>query len=154
MQPKVDKVSLIFPVFDEAGNIEELFKRLEQEIFQSDLVKCWELVFVDDGSVDESAQLIEECFENLQRESVSLRLLTFSRNFGHQLAITAGIDASSGTFVAILDADLQDPPEVVLEMLDIALSGYDVVSGSRRARSGETTFKKVSASVFYRLLDT
>ena len=117
---------------------------------ESDVKSC-EVVFVDDGSKDESLAMLKE---QEQRASRGHKILSFSRNFGHQMAITAGIDAAAGDAVVIIDADLQDPPEVVKEMIARWRSGFDVVYGVRRSRAGETFFKKLTAAAFYRILRT
>jgi dolichol-phosphate mannosyltransferase len=107
-----------------------------------------EVVFVDDGSKDQSRPLLEE----LCSKDPRFKLVGLSRNFGHQAAITAGMDYVGGEAVVIMDADLQDPPEVVLEMLARYHEGYDVVYGVRKSRAGETWFKRATAALFYRLL--
>jgi len=97
----------------------------------------FEIVYVDDGSTDSTAELLRD----LQAHDPRIRVVRFSRNFGHQLAITAGLEHSSGDAVVIIDADLQDPPEVILDFLEKWLDGYDVVYGVRTQREGETRFK-------------
>ena len=105
-------------------------------------------MFVDDGSKDSSlAQLRAAADAN-----PSIKVISLSRNFGHQIAITAGIDHAQGDFVSVIDADLQDPPELIYDMYQIARQGADVVYGQRRTRSGETAFKKATAAAFYRVL--
>src|SRR6185436_12547222 len=107
-----------------------------------------EAVFVDDGSKDRSAAMLSELAAGEPRYKV----IGFSRNFGHQIAITAGIDRAEGDAVVVMDADLQDPPEVVQQMLDKVSEGYDVVYGVRKRRQAETIFKRATASLFYRLI--
>jgi polyisoprenyl-phosphate glycosyltransferase len=105
------------------------------------------VVFVDDGSRDASARLLQELAEKEHR----YKLISFGRNFGHQVAITAGMDRAEGEAVVVMDADLQDPPELVREMLARWRQGFDVVYAVRQRRLGETWFKRMSASIFYRL---
>ena len=122
--------------------LQKLRNNLAQEIYV-------ELVFVDDGSKDKSLTHLRD----ISRENPSVKVISFSRNFGHQIAITAGIDLASGDYVAVIDADLQDPPELIADMYRMALTGFDVVYGKRRSRAGETIFKKATAAAFYRLLN-
>ena len=109
-----------------------------------------ELIFVNDGSNDGTASLLNEA----ATQSRCVKIIHFSRNFGHQAALTAGFDHADGDFVCVIDADLQDPPELIPDMLLLALQGYDVVYGKRRNRSGESWFKKTTASLFYKFLTT
>jgi glycosyltransferase involved in cell wall biosynthesis len=138
-------LSVVIPVFNEEETIPELDRRLRA--FLSDLGVSWEVVFVDDGSRDESARMLQALAEQEPRYKV----ISFGRNFGHQIAITAGMDRAEGEAVVVMDADLQDPPEVVREMLVRWREGFDVVYAVRQRRLGETWFKRVSASLFYRL---
>lgn len=137
---------MVLPVFNEEAVIDELGRRLVA--FLSEVGVPWEVVFVDDGSSDQSALLLKHLCQTDSR----FKLVGLSRNFGHQLAITAGMDYCSGEAVVVMDADLQDPPEVVAEMLDRYRDGFDVVYGVRKRRHGETMFKRATASVYYRLL--
>jgi len=141
-------VSVVVPVYNEAEVIGEMYRRLTHVASNlSDLE--YELVVVDDGSRDQSyAALVA-----LARNDPRLRVLKLSRNFGHQTAITAGIDVARGDAVVIIDADLQDPPEVIPEMVQRWREGFDVVYGVRAKRAGETMMKLATASVFYRMLD-
>jgi dolichol-phosphate mannosyltransferase len=109
----------------------------------------YEIILVNDGSGDGTLELAK----NLCRSDQRLKLLSFSRNFGHQVAITAGMDFACGQAVVVIDADLQDPPDVILQMIAKWRDGYDVVYGRRLQRNGETFFKKATAKVFYRLLN-
>jgi glycosyltransferase involved in cell wall biosynthesis len=138
-------LSLVLPIFNEEEVIPELHRRLQE--FLTTLRIDTEVVFVDDGSRDGSLELLRR----LCADDPRYRVLSFARNFGHQAAITAGIDHAQGDAVAIMDADLQDPPEVVLEMIDKWREGYDVVYGVRRKRAGESLFKRLTARWFYRL---
>ncbi|MDH5630893.1 MAG: glycosyltransferase family 2 protein [Gammaproteobacteria bacterium] len=141
-------LTVIIPVFNEEECIQETIKRLEvvRECMH-DKAEL-EFLFVDDGSQDRSWQILSE----LTIDSKHMKAVSFARNFGHQIAVSAGIDMASGDYVAIMDADLQDPPEVLQEMLALAMDGYDVVYGIRRSRNGDTLFKKKSAELFYRAM--
>ena len=139
-------LSLIIPMFNEEEIIEELDRRLKQ--FLAELDESWEVVFINDGSKDRTLEMLKA----LATEEPRYKILSFSRNFGHQAAITAGMDRAEGDAVVIMDADLQDPPEVVREMLERWREGYDVVYGQRGRRLGESIFKKVTAAGFYRVL--
>jgi dolichol-phosphate mannosyltransferase len=145
MDPARPTLSVVIPVYNEEETIPELDRRLRA--FLGELGETWEVVFVDDGSRDGSAKLLEALAEKEPR----YRLISFGRNFGHQIAITAGMDRAEGEAVVVMDADLQDPPEVVREMLARWRQGYDVVYAVRRRRLGETWFKRLSALLFYRL---
>ncbi|HEY3541208.1 MAG TPA: glycosyltransferase family 2 protein [Gaiellaceae bacterium] len=137
--------SLVIPVYNEEESLPELRTRLAALLDQLD--GPGEVVFVDDGSRDTSfAQIEAICHDDSRFKCVRL-----SRNFGHQIAITAGLDAASGDAVVIMDADLQDPPEVVLEMAARWRQGYEVVYAVRSERAGETKFKQMTAAMFYRL---
>jgi polyisoprenyl-phosphate glycosyltransferase len=139
-------LSIVLPVYNEEAVIPELLRRLE--LFLNGVGVGWEVVFVDDGSSDASPALIEHACEREPR----YRLISLSRNFGHQVAITAGMDHAAGDAVVVMDADLQDPPEVVGEMLARYRAGYDVVHGVRRTRAGETLFKRATAALWYRMM--
>jgi len=141
-------VSIVIPCYNEGAVIAETKERL--------LAMCdkgkgidFELIFVDDGSRD----LTRELLRGFAEEDSRIRVIGFARNFGHQIAVTAGLDAAQGDAVVIIDADLQDPPEVVLEMIVKWREGYDVVYGTRTERPGESAFKLLSARSFYRILN-
>ena len=140
-------VSVVVPVYNEAEVIGEMYRRLTHVAAAlPDL--DYELVVVDDGSRDESyASLL-----SIARTDSRLRILKLSRNFGHQTAITAGIDVARGDAIVVIDADLQDPPEIIPEMIARWGEGFDVVYGVRAKRAGETMMKLATASVFYRML--
>jgi dolichol-phosphate mannosyltransferase len=138
-------VSLVLPIYNEEPVIPELSKRLTALLSQIELEV--EVVFVNDGSRDRSFEMLRD----LAEENPSYRVLSFSRNFGHQAAITAGVDYATGAAVVVMDADLQDPPEVVLEMVARWQEGYDVVYARRRSREGESWFKLLTAKWFYRM---
>lgn len=140
------RYSIVIPVFNEEEVITETYKRLKQVMDRTG--ETYELLFVNDGSRDRSAELIH-LFAEMDG---TVKLINFSRNFGHQIAITAGMDYASGDAVVVIDADLQDPPELILEMIRQWREGYDVVYAKRIQRMGETRFKKWTASLFYRIL--
>ena len=138
--------SIIAPIYNEIENIPELYCRVT-EVMQS-AHEPWELILVDDGSTDGSTEKIRE----LAKADKHVRPVIFARNFGHQVAITAGWDYARGEAVVIIDADLQDPPEVILQLAEKWREGYEVVYAVRAEREGETWFKKFTASLFYRLI--
>jgi dolichol-phosphate mannosyltransferase len=138
-------LSLVLPVFNEQEVIPELHRRLGD--FLGKLGLDAEVVFVDDGSKDRSLEMLRE----LATSEPRYKVLSLSRNFGHQTAITAGLDWARGQAVVVMDADLQDPPEVVLELVRAWREGFDVVYGKRRSREGETFFKLLTAKAFYRV---
>jgi dolichol-phosphate mannosyltransferase len=140
------RYSIVIPIFNESEVIPELILRLDELIVRLD--GPVEILLVDDGSRDDSASLLREKMQKDPR----YRLLRMSRNFGHQLAITAGLDHASGDAVIVMDADLQDPPDVVLAMIDKWKEGWEIVSGKRVGRDNETLFKRISAYLFYRML--
>jgi len=138
--------SVVVPIWNEEAVIPELYRRVA-EILDS-LAQPWELICVNDGSEDHSLEILID----LRNRDDRVKILDFSRNFGHQIAITAGTDFAEGEAVIVIDADLQDPPELILEMADKWRSGYDVVFAVRTKREGETWFKLWTARLFYRLL--
>ncbi|MBQ9915115.1 MAG: glycosyltransferase family 2 protein, partial [Clostridia bacterium] len=140
------RYSVVVPVFNEELVVAESYKRLTKVMESTG--ESYELIFVNDGSRDKTEAMVTEICEHDKR----VKLLNFSRNFGHQTAITAGMDHASGQAVVVIDADLQDPPEVILEMIAKWKEGYDVVYGQRISRKGESFFKKFTAKAFYRLL--
>jgi glycosyltransferase involved in cell wall biosynthesis len=143
-------LSLVLPIFNEEEIIPELDRRLRAFLADvgSGVGDSWEVIFVNDGSKDKSLSMLRA----LAASEPRYKLLSFSRNFGHQRAITAGLDRANGAAVVVMDADLQDPPEVVREMVARWREGYDVVYGVRSRRHGETAFKKFTAAAYYRLL--
>jgi glycosyltransferase involved in cell wall biosynthesis len=140
------KYSIIIPVFNEEENIQKLFERLLQVV--SGLSSDFELIFINDGSKDNTLQLVKDLAANEPK----VKYINLSRNFGHQIAVSAGLDACLGQRVVIIDADLQDPPELVLEMDQKMNEGYHVVFARRRKRKGESLAKLLTARLFYRLL--
>jgi len=140
------ELSVVVPAYNEEASIVALYERLVACL--TPVVAGLEILFVDDGSVDATWARIAE----LAARDPRVRGLRFARNFGHQAALTAGVDAVRGRAVAIIDADLQDPPEVIVEMVERWREGYEVVYGQRQEREGETAFKRATAALFYRLL--
>ena len=141
-------LSVVVPCFDEEAVIGETHRRLVATL-QSVPELDFELVYVDDGSRDATLNLL--C--DLQRADARVRVLALSRSFGHEIAMTAGLQCAAGDAVVLIDADLQDPPEVIPEMLERWRQGADVAYGLRTERDGETRFKRWTAGVFYRLLN-
>jgi polyisoprenyl-phosphate glycosyltransferase len=137
--------SFVIPIYNEEESLPELERRLTELFARMDGPS--EVVLVDDGSADRSWQLIAELVEREPR----FKAIGFSRNFGHQVAITAGMDHAAGDAVIVMDADLQDPPEVVLELAARWREGFDVVYAVRQERTGETFFKEYTAKAFYRI---
>ena len=138
--------SIIAPIYNEIDNLPELYRRVREVMDASG--QPWELILVDDGSTDGSTERIRE----LAKADKNVRPVIFARNFGHQPAITAGWDYARGDAVIIIDADLQDPPEVILDLAAKWREGYEVVYAVRAEREGETWFKKFTAAMFYRLI--
>lgn len=143
MQPMY---SIIAPIYNEVGNIEELYRRIKNTM--QTIGEDWELVMVDDGSTDGSTEKIRE----LAQKDKHVRPVIFARNFGHQLAVTAGLDYARGQAVVMIDSDLQDPPEVIADLIAKWKEGYEVVYAVRAEREGETWFKLFTASLFYRMI--
>ncbi|MFH1454414.1 MAG: glycosyltransferase family 2 protein [Armatimonadota bacterium] len=140
------KYSVVIPVFNEEESIDKTYDRLKKVM--DSVNEPYELIFVNDGSKDKSAELIKK----LCSVDNNVKLMDFSRNFGHQVAITAGMAESTGDAVVVIDADLQDPPEVIPEMIEKWKEGYEVVYGKRTRRKGESFFKRITASLFYRII--
>ena len=145
MSDQRPEYSIVLPVFNEEETLPELVRRLEDLLSRLDGPA--EVILVDDGSSDRSYVLMLAARDADER----FKVLRLSRNFGHQIAITAGIDVAAGNAVIVMDADLQDPPEVVVEMTARWREGYDVVYGVREERAGDSRFKKATASGFYRV---
>jgi len=140
------KYSIVAPVYNEEETIREFYKRL---ISVMDSIKeSYEIIFVNDGSKDRSLEIMKEFHSQDKR----VKIIDFSRNFGHQIAITAGMDYALGNTVVIIDADLQDPPEVIPRFIEKWKEGFEVVYGIRESREGEGVFKKLTAKIFYRIL--
>jgi len=138
--------TIIAPIYNEIDNLQVLYTRVSEVMEKTG--ESWEFVMVDDGSSDGSTELILE-FKAQDKKVVPV---IFARNFGHQIAVTAGLDHSSGDAVIIIDADLQDPPEVILELIQKWKEGFEVVYAVRSKREGESWFKLFTAAAFYRII--
>lgn len=141
------ELSIIIPIYNEEGNIDKLFSRLNQVIQKLNLNEV-EYIFINDGSKDRSLDLIK----GLAKRESSVKYINLSRNFGHQIAVSAGLDNSKGDAVVIIDADLQDPPELIEDLYKKLRDGNEVVYAKRRSRQGEGAMKKFTAKLFYRIL--
>jgi polyisoprenyl-phosphate glycosyltransferase len=139
-------LSVIIPIYNEEQNIPVLYERMKHVM--ENLGLTYEFLFINDGSRDRSMQLIRE----LAKKDDAVHFINFSRNFGHQIAVTAGLDACKGEQVVIIDADLQDPPELIAEMRAKMEEGYEVVYARRNKRKGENFMKRWTAKMFYRTL--
>ncbi|MCD9025987.1 glycosyltransferase family 2 protein [Cohnella silvisoli] len=139
-------LSVVVPMYNEEEVIEVTYRRLKTVL--DTIGETYEIVFVNDGSRDKTSNIVR----GMCAADHNVKLVEFSRNFGHQIAVTAGMDHSSGRTVVLIDADLQDPPELIVDMVARWREGYDVVYGKRIERKGESWFKKMTAAMFYRLL--
>lgn len=140
------RYSIIAPIYNEEGNIDLLYERIAHVMDSTG--EPWELILVNDGSRDRSPEMMDD----YARRDPRVRVIHFARNFGHQTAVTAGIDYATGEAIVLIDADLQDPPELILEMIDRWKAGYHVVYAVREKRVGESWFKLFTAKLFYRLI--
>ncbi len=140
------KISVIIPIYNESANIKKLVERLNN-VF-SHINSSTEYIFINDGSKDNSIEIIK----GLAASDDKIKYINFSRNFGHQIAVTAGLDKAIGDRIVIIDADLQDPPELIIDMNNKMDEGYEVVYAKRKARKGESWLKKFTAKMFYRIL--
>jgi glycosyltransferase involved in cell wall biosynthesis len=147
MAEQAVKYTIAVPVFNEIDSLPELYHRITAVM--NDLGEPWELILIDDGSTDGSREWIE----SKAVEDQHVRPVIFARNFGHQIGVTAGLDFSRGQAVVIMDADLQDPPEVIPDLVERWQQGYEVVYAIRAEREGETFFKRLTAALFYRLIN-
>jgi len=137
-------ITVIIPTFYEEEVIDQTYKRLTEVMSAYN----YELIFVDDGSTDKTVEMLKE----MAKKDSNVRMISFSKNFGHQAGITCGLKYAKGDAVVIIDSDLQDPPEVIPKMIDLWQKGNDVVYGKRIQRKGESFFKRITAKVFYRVL--
>jgi glycosyltransferase involved in cell wall biosynthesis len=137
-------LSIVIPVLNEAETLPPLLARLREALRSI----RWEVIFIDDGSTDATPSVLERA----AIEDPRVRMLRFSRNFGHQAAVTAGLDFANGDAVVVMDADLQDPPELLPRMVELFEQGYEIVSPQRISRESETIFKQWTAKLFYRLI--
>ncbi|HII4515512.1 MAG: glycosyltransferase family 2 protein [Clostridium perfringens] len=142
-------ISVIVPMYYEELVAKECYERLK-DVLVKIVEMDYEIVFVNDGSKDKTIDILREIASN----DKNVKVIDFARNFGHQVAVTAGLFNCKGDAVVIIDADLQDPPELILEMIDKWKQGYDVVYGKRKKRNGESKFKLITAKYFYRFLAT
>ncbi|MCF8463931.1 MAG: glycosyltransferase family 2 protein [Flavobacteriales bacterium] len=142
------EVSVVIPIYNEEKNIPTLYGRLST-VFAGLNLRSFEFVFVNDGSTDDSMKLLKQ----LSIEHKHVAFVDLSRNFGHQIAVTAGLDYCKGDRIIIIDADLQDPPELIADLLSKMNEGYDVVYAKRKVRKGEGFMKRQTAKWFYRILD-
>ncbi|HEY3676327.1 MAG TPA: glycosyltransferase family 2 protein [Candidatus Tumulicola sp.] len=141
-------LSIVVPMYNEAGNVPTLLERIVANVEAIEGSPSYEIVVVDDGSTDRTADAVRE--ELARRRNVML--VRLSRNFGHQLAATAGIELASGDAVILMDGDLQDPPELIGQFVERWRAGYDVVYAIRKSRKGESSFKLFTANLFYRTI--
>lgn len=139
--------SVVGPVYDEVETLRDFYDRVRAAM--EAIGEPWELVLVDDGSTDGTSEIIRD----LAFDDIRVRPVLFSRNFGHQIAVTAGLDFSRGQAVVIIDTDLQDPPELISELAEKWRAGYEVVYAVRTEREGENWFKRATASAFYRVIN-
>ena len=140
-------ISIVVPMYCEKDVARECHRRLTQVMVENNI--HYEIIFVNDGSTDNTLEILKDIASKDKR----VKIVGFARNFGHQIAVTAGIDKANGDAVVVIDADLQDPPEVIPEMIRLWNEGYQVVYGQRKERKGETWFKLVTAKYFYRFLN-
>jgi glycosyltransferase involved in cell wall biosynthesis len=140
------RYSIVAPIYNEEGNIQQLYDEICEVMDQTG--ESWELVTVNDGSSDKSYALLSE----LATQDDRVKVVSFARNFGHQIAVTAGLHYTSGDAVVMIDADLQDPPKLILEMIEKWKQGFEVVYAVRTERKGESWFKQVTAKAFYRII--
>ena len=142
------KISLIIPMYYEELVAEECYKRVNNVLSNMKEYEH-EIVFINDGSKDKTLEILEKIAEN----DDNVKVISFSRNFGHQAAVTAGLKIASGDAVVVIDADLQDPPELIPEMVKLWEEGNEVIYGKRKKRAGESTFKLMTAKMFYKTLN-
>lgn len=143
------KLSVIVPMYYEEEVAEECYKRLKKVLEGLSKKYEYEIVFINDGSKDKTLNILE----NIAKKNKNVKIISFSRNFGHQCAVTAGLKYITGDAIVIIDADLQDPPELIPEMLKLWEDGNDVIYGKRKSRAGESRFKLLTASMFYKTLN-
>jgi len=143
-------ISVVVPVYCEDLIMDEFYNRITRVFEEIKLTYAYEVIFVNDGSTDRTLEILKR----ISSADNHIKIIDFSRNFGHQIATTAGIDHASGDAVILIDGDLQDPPEVILQMIEKWEEGYGVVHGVRTKRKGESLFKLVTAKIFYRLINS
>ena len=140
-------ISIVAPIFNEEDNIVEFYQRCKKTLLN--VSEKWEIIFVDDGSSDKSLGILIE----LNRKDPNVKIIKLSRNFGKELALTSGLDLASGEVIVPIDSDLQDPPELIIDMIELWKKGYDVVLAVRSHRKNETWLKKTTATLFYKLIE-
>ncbi len=142
------KVSIVIPMYYEEKVVDECYKRIKEVLVKLDNYEH-EIIFINDGSKDKTLEILEE----IAKKDENVKVISFSRNFGHQAAVTAGLKEVTGDVVVIIDADLQDPPELIPDMLKLWEEGNEVVYGKRKKRDGESIFKLMTAKMFYKTLN-
>lgn len=142
------KVSVVIPMYYEEEVAEECYKRVSKTLKELKEYE-YEIIFVNDGSQDKTLKILEE----IARKDSNVKVISFSRNFGHQVAVTAGIKEVTGDAIVIMDADLQDPPELIPDMLKYWEQGNEIIYGTRKTRKGESAFKLLTAKMFYKTLN-
>ncbi len=142
------KISVIVPMYFEEAVVSECYSRLKEVLINLKKYE-YEIIFVDDGSRDQTLTILEK----IALANKNVKIISFSRNFGHQAAVGAGLRYSTGDAVIIIDADLQDPPELIPQMIELWENGNDVIYAKRKSREGETKFKLFTAKMFYRILN-
>lgn len=143
------RISVVVPMYYEEQVANECYKRLKNTLENIDNFQ-YEIIFINDGSKDKTLEILE----NIAKNDENVKIISFSRNFGHQAAVTAGLKFVTGDVAIIIDADLQDPPELIPEMINLWEQGNDIVYGKRKAREGESIFKLMSAKMFYKTLNS
>ena len=144
----MSKISVVIPMYFEEKVANECYNRTV-EVLNSLIGYDYEIVFVNDGSKDKTLEILE----GIAKENSKVKVISFSRNFGHQAAVTAGLKETTGDAIVIMDADMQDPPEVILEMINLWEQGNEVIYAKRKKRNGETVFKLFTAKMFYKILN-
>lgn len=142
------RVSVVIPMYYEEEVVNECYSRLKK-VFMELQEYEYEFIFINDGSMDKTLQLLEE----IANRDKNVKVISFSRNFGHQCAVTAGLKFTTGDAVVIIDADMQDPPELIIDMIKLWEQGNEVIYAKRKVRKGESCFKLITAKMFYKFLD-
>ena len=142
------KISLVIPMSFEEKVVEECYNRVSKVLKNLKNYE-YEIIFINDGSKDKTLELLE----NISYKDKNVKTISFSRNFGHQAAVTAGLKETTGNAVIIMDADMQDPPEIIPDMIELWENGNEVIYGKRKSRKGESKFKLLSAKAFYKILN-
>ena len=143
------KISLVIPMYYEEEVAYKCYERISNVLKNINYKYDYEIIFINDGSKDKTLEILEKIAE----EDKKVKIISFSRNFGHQAAVTAGLKEVNGDAIIIIDADLQDPPELIPEMMELWEQGNEVIYGKRKKRKGESTFKLLSAKIFYQTLN-